>query len=144
MSYGTCACLGGPFFGESLASTRPFHSREINRSTHNAASRHVVMVREEFKASRHTPLGQSRSIDIAATYDKQQAPFSVLMLPATQHLKQIDQRKSADISLFCVPPNDVPSRAKNPESSSYWSAAQRNGQASHWQSGLVFAYLPGF
>lgn len=41
---------------------------------------------------------------------------------------------SNSIYVLCVPSNDVPSRAKNPESSSYWSAAQRNGQASHWQS----------
>ena len=35
---------------------------------------------------------------------------------------------SADISLYCVTSNDVPSRAKNPESSSYWSAAPTGKQ----------------
>ena len=50
---------------------------------------------------------------------------------------------SADISLYCVTSNDVPSRAKNPESSSYWSAAP-TGEASLKQviGSLVFAYQP--
>ena len=63
MSYGTCACLGGPFFGESLASTRPFHSREINQSTHNAASPHML-VREERRVSRHKSLDQGRAMNV--------------------------------------------------------------------------------
>lgn len=36
MSCGTCACLKGPFFGETLASIRPYHSKERNHHTHSA------------------------------------------------------------------------------------------------------------
>ena len=33
------ACLEGPFFGETLASIRPCHSKERNHHTHNAMCR---------------------------------------------------------------------------------------------------------